>query len=612
MPALIPSRLPPAYPGMRPGIRVRGPAYGSLVHARPAHPYLPAFDPRLRWQPAYPTRRTPEPPLYSGSPLVALQRLSGAHPAGTHAPISGFSGLGCPPTPGKTYRTSNLGRVPRLGRFGDTNPWVSFAAEKGAGYVAGGLTSAALSAGASAIGIGATAGSVVPVIGTIVGAVVGLLAGGLFGHANHAQIAQDVQTRIKFAELYKTLCGTRAGRDYTSHDLHQVWYGLVHEGYFPKNHDSGNCNIAACVGDRNNCQNCGGSEEWVDDVYGVGGGGNPLQSFPGAIRAGLAQGLKSPIDIADKIFIPAWAPPDQGRTNQKWMSPVNSNDPELIRQLIIDTLDAAMYEANSSTPQFYGQPPTAPTPSPNTSVPTPVPAPAPSPQPVAVLSAPGTVISPTSKQSLVIPQAVLSFQNAADSAGNYNVYRGASVVGIGNQLGWDGTNAFLKNVAGDVFQWNGTQFIPYHLVSQPAPPTVPVTTPTSVNIPSGFQLTGNANGAGAYVGPNGLYYAWNGATMTPLSGTLNLLSGGTLDIQNGLAQAAQPTNTLATPTLSQPYVPDMSAYSPVAQPAPAPTPVTAGVSPSGWLGIAGVGLAVVMLMFAGARPASGTPKRSST
>lgn len=128
---------------------------------------------------------------------------------------------------------------------------------------------------------------------------------------------------------------------------------------------------------------------------------------------------------------------------------------------------------------------------------------------------------------------------------------------------------------------------------------------SAVAIPSGFTLGGNANGLGAYVGPDGLYYSWNGTSMTLLTGTLTGLSGAVLPIANGVV-AAPPSATgvvnlqPAPPAYSPPVV-----YAPAPAMPPAPLPATrsltvAGVSLPSWALPAALG--VIALMFATARP----------
>lgn len=89
------------------------------------------------------------------------------------------------------------------------------------------------------------------------------------------------------------------------------------------------------------------------------------------------------------------------------------------------------------------------------------------------------------------------------------------------------------------------------------PPTTVVTTPTTVApttvaVPAGFTLLGIANGLQAYQGLDGLVYSWNGATMSPLTGTLTGSGGMAVYVANGVPQTS--TNT----TTSSPY-PSLSA-----------------------------------------------------
>lgn len=298
-----------------------------------------------------------------------------------------LSGFGC----GCGGGLSGLGASPLTGQVAST-------------AVAYG-TRAGVTAGTAAL-IGT---SFAPVIGTVVGVVAGYLMSKLFGHANYPAVANDVAKTMQLAEAYKQVAGRFPGRVYGVDELRIVWYGLMHEGIFPKNPASfgwtgagpkGYCDYNACISgardSKGNCPGCGGHQDWVDDVFTVGGGGNPLQSFKGAVAAGNSRGIANPVQVATQIFIPAWAPPDGGSKNIKWLYPGNSTNPSLVQQLIIDTLDATAYAANNSLPIFYGSLPSSATPTPAVVTPAPVPivqstlAPAPMIQPV---TAPAPVIA---------------------------------------------------------------------------------------------------------------------------------------------------------------------------------------------------------------------------
>lgn len=260
---------------------------------------------------------------------------------------------GCSDSSHVSYEAARRG----LGALG-TSPLV--------GTVASAALSKGIAYGASSLLAAAGAGSIAGPVGAVVGVVIGLLSQKLFGHANYAKVANDVASRLQYAEAYKQVAGQYPGRLYGTDELKQIWYGMVHEGLFPKNPASAgwapgaSCNVQGCIGgqrDKNgNCPGCGGSEGWATDMF-TGAMAVPVQGFTGAVRQGVAQGITNPIQIADRILIPAWAPPDQGRKNIKWAYPGNSTNPSLIRQLMIDTLDDAEYNMNKSLPVFYGSVP---------------------------------------------------------------------------------------------------------------------------------------------------------------------------------------------------------------------------------------------------------------
>jgi hypothetical protein len=90
------------------------------------------------------------------------------------------------------------------------------------GSTAASVTSAAF-AGASAIGIGAAAGSVVPVVGTIIGAVVGAVAGMVI---NTGQKPQRQAEAIQALAQLQKLPSAYLGRTISDHDMHVLFMAL--------------------------------------------------------------------------------------------------------------------------------------------------------------------------------------------------------------------------------------------------------------------------------------------------------------------------------------------------------------------------------------------------
>jgi hypothetical protein len=270
-------------------------------------------------------------------------------------------------------------RVPlrrRYGAFGGlgASALISTIAPKAIGIAAGTAVSSLIGTAAGtagAIAFGAAAGSVVPVIGTVVGAAIGFLSQKLFGHANYAQVAASVSMQMQLAEAYKQVAGQYPGRVYGVQELHIIWWGLMHEGYFPKNPasagwaPSSTCNVTACIqGQRDgsgNCPGCGGNQRWVDDLF-IDGIMTQLMGFgPRSLNVIKSKGLNNPVQVTDQLYVPAWSGADLGSAGIKWASPASSKSPALIRQLVIDTYDAVMAAQNSNLPIFYGALPNQPT-----------------------------------------------------------------------------------------------------------------------------------------------------------------------------------------------------------------------------------------------------------
>jgi hypothetical protein len=413
---------------------------------------------------------------------------------------------------------------------------------------------------------------------------VGILSQKLFGHADYAKVASDVATRLKYAEAYKQVAGQYPGRLYGSAELKQIWYGLVHEGIFPKNAGGGwapgtVCNINACVQglrDKNgNCPGCGGSEQWANDLF-TGSLVNKVQGFTGAISQARNQGITNPIQIADAILIPAWAPPDQGSKNIKWASPQNSTAPSLVRQLMIDTLDAVEYESNQSLPVFYGTVPGSPAPTVSqVSVSPPV---APPPTPAAAPTcAPGYV--------------------------------------------WNGTQCVLPTAQNAPIV---SPVYPGGITAAPAPKP-PVATPAQVAAqpPAGYSVVAvDQNGNPLFASPQGVLYHWDGSSMQMFTGQVSTGASTAAQIQaaiqQGLAQGLTQQQAASTalaqgqaqglPVASYmtPQVTDQAAVTAGAPTTPvtATAPIAAGLGGGmgGTLGIVAAGVTILSFFLATARP----------
>lgn len=161
--------------------------------------------------------------------------------------------------------------------------------------------------------------------------------------------------------------------------------------------------------------------------------------------------------------------------------------------------------------------------------------------------------------------------------------------------------------------------------STPVSAAQPVPQVSSVAIPGGFNLVGTANGMPAYQGADGRFYSWNGTQMLPLTGTLTTSSGNAVPIQNGVTAPAAPGQSIgpqyaqldpgtlqaiqsmlaqgATP--QQTYQAAVSSGVPPAAAANAVQAAGTGAGLPSWMGWAGVGLGVIMLGFALARPSGG-------
>lgn len=513
---------------------------------------------------------------FAPPPMMALQPV-------TRAP-GALAGLACcSECSGGAEVSYQAAKRMELGALGASPLW---------GTAAGAIASKGAAMGASALVTMMGAGAVAGPIGMAVGLVVGILSQKLFGHADYAKVAGDVATRLKYAEAYKQVAGQYPGRLYGPDELKQIWYGLVHEGIFPKNAGGGwapgaSCNIQACINgqrdSKGNCPGCGGSEGWANDLF-TGSLVNKVQGFTGAIQQATQQGMQNPVQIADQVLIPAWSGPDEGRKNIKWASPGNSTSPALVRQLMIDTLDAVEYESNKSLPVFYGTVPGQA-------------APAAVAPPPPVASAPAPVwVSPCTAPQL-----------------------------------WNGTQCVLPNTAplpaqsaqpacAPPYVWNGTQCVlPVNAVPPSAAP------PAGAVPPSGFSPVGNdASGNPIFANPQGVLYSLTGTGMQIFSGQLASGSSAAAQmqaaLQNALAQGqsaqqaaaaalqqAQSAGVQVTPAVQQ----QVAAQVDATQTAPvqtAPHAAGFGAGLGNTAALLSIGATVLGLMFATARP-KGSPAR---
>lgn len=273
-----------------------------------------------------------------------------------HGTTTGMRGLGdLEPLPGALAqfnrarsRVGNFGRSHRyshvqgLGRFGETTT-TGQVVGSAAGTVAGAETGAAIGT-AVFPGFGTA-------VGAVVGAVVGIITSKLFGKANQGQILNDVTTRMKYADAYKALPpGTYPGRYITAPDLLMIWYGLLHEGYFPQAEQCGGAVLHAslCPPQYPAC-NCG-AETWANGMV----NGTDVYEFPAIIAKALAGGQTNPITIVNSYILPGIQNLSDGSKNAHWAIPSNTTNPALITQLYVDIVDAYLASKNANTPIYYG------------------------------------------------------------------------------------------------------------------------------------------------------------------------------------------------------------------------------------------------------------------
>lgn len=504
------------------------------------------------------------------------------------------------------YRAARVLRGLGLGFLGDSNALEAAAAGGAAKYGATVGTTSLL----TAAGAGAVAGPV----GIVVGVVVGLLTSKLFGKANQAQIANDVATRLKYAEAYKQVAGLYPGRVYGVNEVKQVWYGLVHEGVFPKNWGGGTCDVNACIsGIRSGgkCPNCGGQEQWVDDLF-SGALANPTQGFNGAIKA--AGAVTNPVQIADNVLIPAWSGPDPNKFNIKWAYPGNSTNASLVRQLMIDSLDAVEYAANPNLPVYYGSVPGQQ-----------------APPPAAPAPPPAVAVTPT---GAVIPQVTVNAPVPTPVPGNPTsvqtpVVTGTALCPVGTVRA-PGGQCILPNQCPAPYVSNGTQCVLPSASQQtgPAPPSIPsASAPPSAAVPSSYNQVGtDANGVPVFANAQGVLYQYSGTGWTQFTGQLQnpasqqaalqaaiqaaLAQGYSQQQAAAAALASQQSAGASVPPALVQSAPDQAA---AAAAAPQSTPVAAAGSTdffSGNTGLVAIAVAVIGFGFVTAHPKKGAARRS--
>lgn len=472
------------------------------------------------------------------SPIAILQSGDDTHPF-----ERGFSGLlgEVLPLPGALVqfnrakastlkRAGHMGSL-RLGRLG-SSVLLEEGASRGASVAAtygGAAVGSALATGA---GYGSVAGPVGAVVGAAVGLVVGLLTSKLFGHANQGQILNDVTTRMKYADAYKQLPpGSYPGRAITTPDLQMVWYGLLHESYFPQAEACGGAVLHAslCPPQYPKC-NCG-AESWANGMM----NGTANYEFPTIINQALSQGVTNPITIVDSYLIPGITNLSMGSKNAHWAIPSNTTNPALVRQLYIDIADAYVANKNPNAPVYYGSASVAQTQAAATPTPQYHPTQSGGVQPIMsntgaakpAASPNGSMIQAGSAGSVVDAHGtIFSFESGLVKAGAPDHY--ISVDGVTNGgaviLTIENGTASATNSFGDVYQWGGAGWV--KVASAPAPAPTPATTPapptSSVPVsPAQYSQNGAQISTGS---PGGTLTTAQG-TWT-LSGSSAMLNGG--------------------------------------------------------------------------------------
>jgi hypothetical protein len=435
------------------------------------------------------------------------------------------------------------------------------------GVQAGMLTSSIGAGTVSALGLGAAAGSVVPIVGTAIGVIVALVASGVFSHKMDPEVgnfnnamalvrAQGPTAVLGIQDKYLVLAG-----------LFDLEPGQV----------KGNIPIYKKYGRM-------GEQRFVMDMCAL-------------IQAASNQGIITANDTVQSVYDKVVAP---------WIAgfgfgPMQDSNTELINYLLLGLIGE--YVSGQYKQRWYavgGQfafgalpaftlpggsgvtPTTSGTPVPTTA-PTPVGAPA---QPAPAGSTPQSAgFMPTGQTD---PKYGPTYTRAGDPT-LYAWYQGS----------------------------------PMAIGSMTAPPQAPAPTPVvapaqlaAVAVPAGFVMVGQANNLPAYQGPDGFFYSWSGTTMSPLTGYLQSGPGQGFNVVNGQgASLGTPGQTALSPSLStntqagvSPFASTAPAYVPYTPPSsPLPsvtTPIAAGIGaglPSWltWGAVAGV----VGLMLITARPA---------
>jgi hypothetical protein len=158
----------------------------------------------------------------------------------------------------------------------------------------------------------------------------------------------------------------------------------------------------------------------------------------------------------------------------------------------------------------------------------------------------------------------------------------------------------------------------------PPPAAVPgATVPPTAVPPAGFNVVANdANGNPIFANPQGVLYQWTGTSMVQFTGTLGTNSSQAAQmqaaIQNALAQgyssaqaaqAAVAQQQAAGQTIPPAIQTQVAEQASTTAAAATVAPTTAGLSLTGTTGLLAVGLTILGVMFATARPAPGK-KRS--
>jgi hypothetical protein len=511
---------------------------------------------------------------------------------------------------------------------------------KGVGLAAG------AAAGAGAAALGAAAGSVVPVIGTVIGAVVGYLTSKLFGTTNYAEVYASIENLQALFTAYMQVAGQYPGRVYGRQEMSYIWNAAVNYGLFPGNGPPtvGGCTQAMITKDWTSC----GNGQWKDWLGSILPGASGQANLSDEINLAIAAGVTNPINIAQQYLVPRT---QSGAANPAWawLSITNSRNPSLYQQMLIDTADVIVFEANPNAPLYYGTIPTetssgaaAPPSAPvqttaassiptGASVPpvttTPVTTAPPAQQAVAASSAssgaapqyatPGTEITATAGGGTLSTQfGVFSFGAAASGTnGNYVVLNGNQLSQAGVVMQYTGSALILMDSLGNVWQYQGGA-TPWTMI-QAAQSSMPAagstaTTATTTPMPAGYtEIGSDPSGNPVYSDANGVLYEWNGTAMTIYSGEL---SNGSTETQiqallqqylaQGQSQSEAVSNAIATLQSSGAQVTpdDYDQYTAQAATVAASPPVVtasglSAISPTVWIVAGGVGL-VAVLFFA--------------